>query len=118
MLCMNLVVESRPSAAEVMEWVNEAVLLQITVGGRASAETGGIQHFAMRLNNYLQYRFGATMRGHVRWDFVSAGPPNAITWNCTVYINDEVYGVGEGHSKGASRDAAARHVLETLERRG
>jgi hypothetical protein len=28
MLCMNLVVESRPSAAEVMEWVNEAVLLR------------------------------------------------------------------------------------------
>jgi hypothetical protein len=28
MLCMNLVVESRPSVAEVMEWVNGAVLLR------------------------------------------------------------------------------------------
>ncbi|KAJ8584508.1 kinase-like protein, partial [Rhizopogon salebrosus TDB-379] len=28
MLCMNLVVESRPSAAEVVEWVNEVVLLR------------------------------------------------------------------------------------------
>lgn len=25
MLCMNLVVESRPSAEEVLEWVNEAI---------------------------------------------------------------------------------------------
>ncbi|KAJ8584509.1 hypothetical protein M405DRAFT_460381 [Rhizopogon salebrosus TDB-379] len=72
----------------------------------------------MHLNNYLQRRFGATMRGHVRWDIASAGPPNEITWHCAVYINDELYGVGVDHFRGASRDAAARHALETLEREG
>jgi hypothetical protein len=58
---------------------------EITVGGRASAETGGSQHFAMLLNNYLQRRFGATMREYIRWDIASTGPQNAITCHCTVY---------------------------------
>ncbi|KAJ8581064.1 kinase-like protein [Rhizopogon salebrosus TDB-379] len=86
MLCMNLVVESRPSAAEVMEWVNGAVLLLSS----ASAATGGNQHFTTRLDNYLQVHLSAGARRHVRWEVAFVGPQNAITWYCTVYSGHSI----------------------------
>ncbi|THU80879.1 hypothetical protein K435DRAFT_873924 [Dendrothele bispora CBS 962.96] len=44
----------------------------------------------------------------------SSGPPHALTWSSTVYINNQQYGVGTGASRGAARESAARQALQVI----
>ncbi|KAG1836589.1 hypothetical protein DFJ58DRAFT_846896 [Suillus subalutaceus] len=43
------------------------------------------EHPRTKLNNELQKRYGPSALEHVTWEVYSQGPPNALTWNATVY---------------------------------
>jgi len=100
MLCMNLVVESRPDASEVMRWIKEAIsscefssfrlghtlilVLEITVDKSIISPSQPLYH-RMILNNFLHWKYGSSVGAHVKWESMSIGPLNRLTWCSTVY---------------------------------
>ncbi|KAJ8594401.1 kinase-like protein [Rhizopogon salebrosus TDB-379] len=125
MLCMNLVVESRPSAAEVMEWVNEAILLlgirPSPYPNRSTAATNMTPAPALSrtvLNNYLQAVYGASVSKHVRWELFSTGTPHAPVWHATVYIDNMNYGTASAATKSEVMNTAALNAVNNLRREG
>ena len=57
----------------------------------------------------------ARRRRPVRYELVSAdGPPQARTFTSRVLVDGDEMGVGSGHSKQASEQAAARVALESM----
>ncbi|THU91573.1 hypothetical protein K435DRAFT_863304 [Dendrothele bispora CBS 962.96] len=43
-----------------------------------------------------------------------SGPQHAPTWTSTVSINNQQYGTGQGTSRGAARENAARQALQVI----
>ena len=58
--------------------------------------------------------------GHMpRYELIaSSGPPHAPVFTYRVYINDEAIGEGQGHSKQAAQQAAARAGLQKIGENG
>ncbi|OJA14805.1 hypothetical protein AZE42_04182 [Rhizopogon vesiculosus] len=120
MLCMNLVVESRPVAVEVVKWVKEAIS---SWNGNTGAEAKKLSplpslHHRMLLNNFLQIRCGSSAGARVRWEIWATGAPHAPTWYASVYVDDMKYGEGISSTKGGAIDIAARQAVESLNREG
>lgn len=53
---------------------------------------------------------------HVRWDVFSQGPPNALFWHATIYIDDMIYGYATSHTKNGAQDEAAAKATSNLKR--
>ncbi|KAJ8587785.1 hypothetical protein M405DRAFT_863450 [Rhizopogon salebrosus TDB-379] len=75
-------------------------------------------HYTMRLNNYLQARFGASARNHYKYEVKSSGPQNHVEWEGTYRIDDIMYGVAKASSKRDANEGAAKKTIEMLEREG
>ncbi|KAG1868254.1 hypothetical protein DFJ58DRAFT_742648 [Suillus subalutaceus] len=75
-------------------------------------------HFTLRLNNFLQGRYGSTFAAHFKYEDTSSGPQHLIVWTGTYFINDMKYGDGSGSSRRAAKEAAAQRTIEMLEAEG
>ncbi|KAG1757010.1 hypothetical protein EDB19DRAFT_1900572 [Suillus lakei] len=75
-------------------------------------------HFAMRLNNYLQGRYGASFAARFKYEETSSGPQNLTVWAGTYLIDDMKYGEGSATNKKAAKEAAAQKTIEMLEAEG
>ncbi|KAG2138683.1 uncharacterized protein EDB93DRAFT_711902 [Suillus bovinus] len=73
-------------------------------------------HPRTRLNNELQRIYGPSASDHVRWEVYPQGPPNALTWYATIYIDDLNYSYASAPTRGAAQDAAAQQACENLKR--
>ncbi|KAG2756324.1 hypothetical protein P692DRAFT_20948959 [Suillus brevipes Sb2] len=78
--------------------------------------TSSNDHPRTALNNKLQGIYGPSAMDHVRWEVYSQGPPNALTWHATIYIDDMNYGYASWHTKNGAQDEAARKALYNLQR--
>ncbi|KAG1757057.1 hypothetical protein EDB19DRAFT_1900612 [Suillus lakei] len=74
------------------------------------------QHPRTNLNNLLQSIYGTAVHDHVRWEVYSQGPPNALTWHATIYIDDMNYGYASAPTRGAAQDMAAKQAYNHLRR--
>ncbi|KAG0696882.1 kinase-like domain-containing protein [Suillus ampliporus] len=74
-------------------------------------------HPRVALNNLLQGSYGPGVPDHVRWELFAQGPPHALTWTATIYIDDMNYGYGQAAMKGAAQERAATMALELLQRK-
>ncbi|KAG2149446.1 hypothetical protein BD769DRAFT_335785 [Suillus cothurnatus] len=72
----------------------------------------------MRLNNFLQARYGAASAARVKYEETSSGPQNLTVWTGTYFINDMKYGEGSATNKKAAKEAAAQQTIEKLEAEG
>ncbi|OAX37664.1 kinase-like protein [Rhizopogon vinicolor AM-OR11-026] len=120
MLCMNLVIESRPVAVEVVKWVKEAISSWNGSIGTEAKKLSPLPslHHRTLLNNFLQARYSASAGDRVRWEICAMGIPHAPTWCAVVYIDDIRYGEGESSTRSGAMDTAARHAMENLNREG
>ncbi|KAG1813137.1 uncharacterized protein BJ212DRAFT_1482609 [Suillus subaureus] len=75
-------------------------------------------HFAMRLNNFLQGRYGASFAAHFKYEDTSSGPQNLTVWTGTYFINDMKYGDGSATTRRVAKEAAAQKTIEMLEAEG
>ncbi|KAG0698449.1 hypothetical protein DFH29DRAFT_100957 [Suillus ampliporus] len=75
-------------------------------------------HFAMRLNNFLQGRYGADAAAHSTYEETSSGPQNHTVWTGTYLIDDMKYGVESRTNKKAAKEAAAQRTIAMLEAEG
>ncbi|KAG1813191.1 uncharacterized protein BJ212DRAFT_1367093 [Suillus subaureus] len=73
-------------------------------------------HPRTKLNNELQKIYGPSAPEHVRWEIHSQGPPNALTWYATVYIDDMNYGHASYRTVGGAQDNAAAMAYKHLKR--
>ncbi|KAG1857604.1 hypothetical protein C8R48DRAFT_775525 [Suillus tomentosus] len=71
-------------------------------------------HPRTNLNNELQRIYGPSAQDHVRWEVYSHGPPNALTWYATVYIDDMNHGHASSHTRGGAQDEAAKQAYNYL----
>ncbi|KAG1904593.1 uncharacterized protein F5891DRAFT_1184016 [Suillus fuscotomentosus] len=71
-------------------------------------------HPRTRLNNILQGIYGPSAQDHVRWEVNSQGPPNALVWYASVYIDDMNYGTASTRTRGGALDGAAEQACEHL----
>ncbi|KAG2103011.1 hypothetical protein BD769DRAFT_1506521 [Suillus cothurnatus] len=76
----------------------------------------GDDHPRQNLNNELQSICGSSAQEHVRWEVHSQGPPNALIWHATVYIDDMNYGYATSGTRGGAQDEAARKACDNLRR--
>ncbi|KAG1754707.1 uncharacterized protein EDB91DRAFT_1241958 [Suillus paluster] len=72
----------------------------------------------MRLNNFLQGRYGAKAAAHFTYEETSSGPQNNTVWTGTYLIDDMTYGHGTGTNKRAAKEAAAQRTIQLLEAEG
>ncbi|KAG2044606.1 hypothetical protein BDR03DRAFT_939528 [Suillus americanus] len=77
-----------------------------------------MNHFALRLNNFLQGRYGTAFATHFKYEDTSSGPQNLAVWTGTYFINDMKYGEGSASTKKAAKEAAAQKTIEMLEAEG
>ncbi|KAG1779538.1 hypothetical protein EV702DRAFT_73826 [Suillus placidus] len=75
-------------------------------------------HFTMRLNNFLQARYGASFAAHFKYEVTSSGPQNLTVWTGTYFIDDIKYGDGSATNKRDAKEAAAQKTIEMLEAEG
>ncbi|KAI5898770.1 uncharacterized protein SCHCODRAFT_02490361 [Schizophyllum commune H4-8] len=54
----------------------------------------------------------------VRYEEITSGPPNNLTWTSTIYLNNQVYGIGRGSSINSAREAAACQAINALRNQG
>ncbi|EIW63167.1 uncharacterized protein TRAVEDRAFT_141867 [Trametes versicolor FP-101664 SS1] len=71
-----------------------------------------IDHWRMRLNNYLQANGGVHLLG---WDVFQSGPLHQPMWTAIAYIRGVEYGRSCGPSQYAVREEAARQTLAALQ---
>ncbi|KAG2044549.1 hypothetical protein BDR03DRAFT_939423 [Suillus americanus] len=71
-------------------------------------------HPRTRLNNEFQKIYGSSAPEHVRWEVYPQGPPNAIMWCATIYIDDMECGRASAPTRNAAQDAAAQQAYEKL----
>ncbi|KAG2118124.1 uncharacterized protein F5147DRAFT_768261 [Suillus discolor] len=71
-------------------------------------------HPRTKMNNELQRIYGPSAQDHVTWDVHSQGPPNALTWYATVYIDDIKHGDAASKTRGGAQDEAARQAYNWL----
>ncbi|KAG2155676.1 hypothetical protein DEU56DRAFT_906852 [Suillus clintonianus] len=74
------------------------------------------EHPRTNLNNLLQSIYGPYVPDHVRWEVYSQGPPNALTWYATIYIDDMNYGYASARTRGDAQDMAAQQAYNHLRR--
>ncbi|KAG2155720.1 hypothetical protein DEU56DRAFT_906891 [Suillus clintonianus] len=77
-----------------------------------------MNHFALRLNNFLQGRYGSSAATRVKYEETSSGPQNNTMWTGTYLIDDMKYGEGSATSKKVAKEAAAQKTIELLEAEG
>ncbi|KIK47629.1 hypothetical protein CY34DRAFT_799142 [Suillus luteus UH-Slu-Lm8-n1] len=75
-----------------------------------------MEHPRTTLNNELQGIYGPSAPDHVRWEVYSQGPPNALTWHATIYIDDMNHGYAQSRTRGGAQDEAARQAYNNLKR--
>ncbi|KAF8140652.1 hypothetical protein EV363DRAFT_1251392 [Boletus edulis] len=63
------------------------------------------------LNNYLQEVYRDDPSRHLTWEMSHEGPNNRPTWHAIAYLDEIEWGRGDGPSRGAAREAAAKEVL-------
>ncbi|KAG1886021.1 hypothetical protein F4604DRAFT_1917700 [Suillus subluteus] len=73
-------------------------------------------HPRTKLNNELQKMYGPSAPDHLRWETYSQGPPNALTWYATVYIDDMNHGHASSNTVGGAQDSAAQTAYNYLKR--
>ncbi|KAG1813193.1 uncharacterized protein BJ212DRAFT_1482663 [Suillus subaureus] len=71
-------------------------------------------HPRTKLNNELQRKYGPSAQDHLRWEVYSQGPPNALTWHATVYIDDMNHGYASSNTRGGAKDTAAETAYNHL----
>ncbi|KAG2044550.1 hypothetical protein BDR03DRAFT_244773 [Suillus americanus] len=76
----------------------------------------GNPHPRTRLNNELQNIYGSSAQDHVRWEIYSQGPPNALIWHATIYIDDMNYGYASSRTVACAQDDAAETAYNYLKR--
>ncbi|KAG1774015.1 hypothetical protein EV702DRAFT_1200742 [Suillus placidus] len=74
------------------------------------------EHPRTMLNNELQKKYGPSAQDHVTWEIYSQGPPNALTWHATIYIDDMNYGYASSRTAGGAQDFAAKTAYNHLKR--
>ncbi|KAG0707627.1 hypothetical protein DFH29DRAFT_1066311 [Suillus ampliporus] len=81
------------------------------------APAGG-EKKTVRLNNFLQGRYGADAAAHFTYKETSSGPQNLPVWTGTYLVDDKKRGVESGTSKKAAKEAAAQRTIAMLEAEG
>jgi dsRNA-specific ribonuclease len=76
-----------------------------------TGETGFVKDYKTRLQEESQGRFRTVPKYRLAGQ---SGPDHRKTFVVHLYINEELYGVGEGLSKKAAEQDAARQALEKL----
>jgi len=75
------------------------------------------EHLWMRVHNYWQSSAGRK-RAFVFPDQTCEGPHNAPRWHAVIKIDGIEYGKGEGGTKIAAKEAAAKLTIERLNKEG
>ncbi|KAG0697195.1 hypothetical protein DFH29DRAFT_947373 [Suillus ampliporus] len=81
-----------------------------SLGSRSNATAFGRGN----LHNLLQYMYGQAVQDHVRWEVVPRGPPHALIWRATIYIDGFIYGDASACTRSEAQDSAAMMALMTL----
>ncbi|OAX39664.1 hypothetical protein K503DRAFT_799474 [Rhizopogon vinicolor AM-OR11-026] len=71
-------------------------------------------HYAMRLNNFFQRRYGASAHKRHQYKDTSSGPQYHLLWEGTYSIDGIKYGVGKGSNKKDVKEAAAEETIRLL----
>ncbi|KAG1741223.1 hypothetical protein EDD22DRAFT_1053457 [Suillus occidentalis] len=74
------------------------------------------KHPRTAFNNLLQGKYGPSANDHVRWEVFSQGPPNALIWHATIYIDDMNYGYATSRTRAGAQDQAAAMATSSLDR--
>ncbi|EGN94532.1 hypothetical protein SERLA73DRAFT_126018 [Serpula lacrymans var. lacrymans S7.3] len=69
----------------------------------------------MTLNNLLQQIYGPQATAVLTWECDPRGPSHNEVWTCVAKIKGIEYGRGEGRSKDAGKELAAKIALVNLQ---
>ncbi|KAL1729825.1 hypothetical protein EV714DRAFT_273321 [Schizophyllum commune] len=72
----------------------------------------------MSSHRHTLNKFTPRLQMSVRYEDIASGLPNNLTWTSTIYLNNQVYGIGRGSSKDNAREAAAYEAIAGLRRQG
>ncbi|OJA12376.1 hypothetical protein AZE42_07547 [Rhizopogon vesiculosus] len=75
-------------------------------------------HYAMRLNNFFQKRYGASSYKRHQYEDTSSGPQYCLMWEGTYSIEGIKYGVGKWSNRKDAKEAAAKETIRLLAREG